>query len=105
MSIIVIGKGRVPEESKAEGVIPAMIKVMEETSKEEGNEAYIFSRDLKDPLLFHFYEKYTSQEALDAHMGTAHLAEFIGAMGEAGITDTEVIVYETSSEKNMFGGE
>lgn len=58
------------------------IAVMEIASREEkGCVDYTFSVELSDPNTLRITEKWGNVEALKAHMGTPHMAEFQKAMG------------------------
>lgn len=72
--------------AKRDEAIAAALVVMEATRVEDGCEAYTFSADLADPGRLHVTEQWASQEAVDAHMASAHLAEFMGKMGTFGVT-------------------
>ena len=56
---------------------------MEATRAEEGSEGYVFCGDLEDQGRFHVSEQWASQEAIDAHMATPHLADAHGSDGRA----------------------
>ena len=67
--------------TKMQGAEAAAKEMMAETRKEDGCVAYVFSRDLFDPGRFHLFECWASQEALDAHGASPHMAKFRGQMG------------------------
>ncbi len=90
--------------AKADDAVAAMSKMMEATHKEAGNLAYNFARDIQDLAVFHVFEKWESEEALNTHMAEPHMAEFMEAMGGFGITGTEILKYEISAESNLMGG-
>lgn len=49
---------------------------------EDGCHAYRYAFDLTDPELVSFHEEWESDEALQAHYATAHLATFGAALGD-----------------------
>jgi quinol monooxygenase YgiN len=51
------------------------MKLVQPTRSESGCLNYDLHRDLDDPTSFYFYENWISQEALDAHFQTPHIAE------------------------------
>lgn len=48
------------------------------TRKEAGCISYELTQNQADPTDFTFIEEWASQEALDAHMKTAHIADALG---------------------------
>ena len=77
--------------------IAAAVTVMEETAKEAGCISYTFSSDLSDPGCFRIFEEWESQEALDAHFTTPHMAVFQGKIGDLGVKSMKVQKYQVSS--------
>ncbi len=86
-----------------EAAVAAASQVMEETHKEEGCISYTFSADLSDEGLFHLFEEWESQEALDAHFRTPHMAKFQGAVGGFGVKEMKVQRYEVASVTKLMG--
>jgi quinol monooxygenase YgiN len=80
-----------------EPAIAAALEMMEQTHKEKGCISYTFSADLSDPGEFRIFEEWESQEALDAHMKSPHMAKFQGAMGGFGIRGMRLQRYEIAS--------
>jgi len=60
----------------------AMSAVETATRAEAGCEDYTFSLELNDPGKVRVTERWANKEALVAHFGAAHMAEFQAAMGE-----------------------
>jgi quinol monooxygenase YgiN len=56
----------------------ALLSLVEPTRKEPGCLVYNLHQSIGDPTLFMFYERWSSQEALDAHGKTPHMR----ALGE-----------------------
>jgi quinol monooxygenase YgiN len=75
---------------------------MRETHKEEGNLAYAFSQDLEDEGLIHIFEKWESQDALDFHFKTPHMAEFQKKVGALGVKGMNLEKYEVASVGSVF---
>jgi quinol monooxygenase YgiN len=84
-TIIVIGTIDL-DPARMDDAVAAALEIMEPTRAEEGNEAYTFSRGLADPGRLHLMEQWSSEEAMDAHMTTAHLATFMDKIGKCGVT-------------------
>jgi quinol monooxygenase YgiN len=72
------------------------------TRAEDGCVSYGFYADPAEPGTYRIFEEWASQEAMDAHMGTAHLAEFMGAMGDFGVTATELYAYAVSDKSRLM---
>ncbi len=72
--------------------------MMEETHKEPGNSQYVFSGSFSNDGIVHIFEEWESQEALDFHFKTPHMADFQKKMGAFGIKDMSVQKYEVSSK-------
>ena len=85
MTIIVTGTIDL-DPAKRDDFITAANDCMAATRAEEGNESYAFSADLGDQGRFFVTELWASQEAMDTHMASPHLAAFMGAMGGFGVT-------------------
>ena len=101
MQLIVSGTITI-DPTKADKAISAMTAMMAETHKESGNLAYNFAQNLSDPSIFHVYEKWESQEALDIHMKTPHMETFMASMGDFGVTDASILKHEISNEAPLF---
>jgi len=72
--------------------------MMAETHKEPGNRQYIFSGSFLDDGVVHIFEEWESQEALDLHFKSPHMAEFQKKMGAFGIKEMSIEKYEVSSK-------
>ncbi len=69
-------------------------KMIEATEKEDGCITYRFYVDITDQRCFRVYEEWVSEEALQAHMKTPHMAEFQKALKSFRILDSNIIKYE-----------
>ena len=67
---------------KEQALRDALESLVEPTSKEDGYVNYDLHQGVEDPAVFFFYENWESGEALDAHLATPHLVEFVGVMGD-----------------------
>lgn len=72
--------------------------MMKASHAEDGCHAYAFSLDPIEPGLVHLFEKWESEEALAAHSGSAHMAEFRTKMPAWGVTGADIKKYEIASE-------
>lgn len=88
--------------AKVDTAMAAAQKVMAGTRTEEGNLEYTFTVDAVTPGVLRVFELWEDQGAIDAHFATPHMAEFMGAMGEFGVTGTDVTKYEVASSAPLF---
>ncbi|MCP4005251.1 MAG: antibiotic biosynthesis monooxygenase [bacterium] len=94
--IVVAGRIQL-DPANREQAVAAAVEMMRETRKEAGCISYTFSTDLSDPGEFHIFEEWESQQALDAHLASPHMAVFQQTFGGFGITAMDVQKYQVSS--------
>lgn len=82
--------------------LEAMAPLVEATLAEEGNITYGFWPHPSERGLFRVHEEWADEEALQAHMATPHMAEFMGAMGDLGVTGTELVTHEVASSSRLM---
>ncbi len=75
----------------ADVVEQALRTLAEATHGEQGCIRYSLNRGLQDPNVFVTIEKWRSQEDLDAHLKSPHLAAALASAGEH-LADTPLIV-------------
>ncbi|MEI6641873.1 MAG: putative quinol monooxygenase [Novosphingobium sp.] len=92
--IIVMGKLRIDAEA-IEAALPAARKVVAATQSEDGCIQYDYSRDISDPEIFHITERWTSREALAAHLKTPHVAEWIAVLSGMTMKERNIRIYDT----------
>lgn len=80
------------------------LKMVEETRKEPGCIDYAYSVALDDPDVMRIAEVWESQEALDAHGATPHMAEFGAALREANILGADLKAYPAGEGRPLLGG-
>jgi len=95
--MLVIGGPIRLDAAKREEAIAAAKEMMEATRKEPGCISYTFSADLEDPGCFMIFEEWESQEALEAHFASPHMATFTGKFGGLGVKGMSVQKYQVSS--------
>jgi quinol monooxygenase YgiN len=100
--LIVAGKIRL-DPARRKVAISSSLEVMTATRAEPGCISYTFSADLADAGVFHIFEEWESQEALDAHFKTPHMATFQAAMGGFGIQEMSVQKYSGASAGPLTG--
>ena len=88
--------------AKRDDAIAAVTACMEATRAEDGCERYVFSGDLTDPGRLYVSEQWASQEAMDIHMATPHLAALMGAMGGLGITAASLTKWDGATASKLM---
>jgi quinol monooxygenase YgiN len=100
--MIVIAGTITIDPAKHDEAVVAAKAIMAETHKEPGNLAYVFTSSLEDEGVVHIFEEWESQEALDFHFKTPHMAEFQAKIGTLGVKDMKVQKYDVSSKGSLF---
>ena len=100
--LVIAGQIRI-DPAKTEDALGAARTVMEATRAEPGCLSYTFSTDLTEPGLFHIFEEWESQEALDAHFKTPHMAAFQQRIPALGLKEMKVQRYEVASVGPLGG--
>jgi quinol monooxygenase YgiN len=88
--------------AKRDGAIAPAAEMMRETRKEEGNIDYAFALDMGDAATIRVFEQWESQEALDLHFASPHMAAFRKVLGELGIEGMDMQRYEIESVGPLF---
>jgi quinol monooxygenase YgiN len=99
--IVIAGTIRL-DPAKRDEAFAAAREIMTETHKEPGNVAYAFSSDLADDSLIHIFEEWESQEALDFHFKTPHMAAFQKTVGGLGVKEMNLKKYVVESTGPVF---
>ena len=94
--LVIAGWIRIDEAARERAQALAL-GMMEATRREEGCISYTFSWDLTDASLFHLFEEWQSQKALDAHLKAPHMADFQKQLGDLGVREVRVQRYEIAS--------
>jgi quinol monooxygenase YgiN len=77
--------------------------MMEQTRAEDGCLSYCFSRAMEDPDTLRIAERWASQEAIDAHAASAHMAEFNKTMAGAKVLGASLKSYEGEEKATILG--
>ena len=91
-------------EIDAEHVWPATTaaaKMIKASRAEEGCIEYCFYVDITETRRFRVYEEWESEEALQAHFATPHMAEFREALKSFRILDRKIMKYEVNSVQGL----
>ena len=83
--------------TKTEQAKEAAAEVMAATQAEPGCITYAFSLDMADPATIRVFEAWESQEALDAHFQTPHVAAFSAKVADLGISGMDLLKHQVAS--------
>jgi len=100
--VIIVAGYLTLDPAKRDEALAAIAKCVEPTRKEEGNIDYRFSPDLDDPNRMNLLEQWADEDAINLHMASEHLAEFMTAIGGCLGGPAEVIRYDVSGSKPLF---
>ena len=76
--------------------------LVEATRAEPGNHAYEYTQDPTDPSRWRVFEEWADEDAVNAHMATEHMAAFLGAAGELGITGVDLSRYDVATKSKFM---
>ena len=79
---------------KVEEMREVLMGLLEPTRNEDGCVSYILTQNTADPTDFTFLEEWESEEAMQAHLGSAHVAESLSHLPEVGAADPDIRSYE-----------
>ncbi len=95
--------GRVPiKPEQRDKALEATIKMVQATQREAGCLQYHFYSDLEDPNIFHVFEEWETPEALDAHLKTQHMADFMAALPETLAGEPKIMRYVVSDVSRLL---
>lgn len=77
-------------------------KTMAATEAEDGCVSYAFGQKLGSPGTIIVAELWESEDALTSHFGQPHMAEFLGAMDDFGITATSINKYSADDGTKLM---
>ena len=79
---------------KVDEMREVLVGLLEPTRNEEGCISYILTQNTADPTDFTFIEEWASEEAMQAHLGSAHVAEALSRLPEVGAAEPDIRSYE-----------
>jgi quinol monooxygenase YgiN len=82
----------------------AMARNVAATRAEEGCEHYAYAVDVSDPDLLHVSERWSDDSAIERHMATPHMGEFMALVGASRVEAMSIKAYEASFLRNVLGG-
>ena len=101
MSILVTGTIDF-DPAKRDAAIAAVKTAMTDTLTEDGCEGYTFSGDLENEGRFIINEQWASQEAMDTHMQTPHLAALMASWGNVGVTGASLTKWDGATPSKLM---
>jgi quinol monooxygenase YgiN len=99
--LIIAAEIRIPEENM-DAMAEICRTMVTETMKEPTCVTYAFSQDFSEPGLVRIFECWETQEGLDLHFATPHMAAFQGGMVALSPKGTIANKYEISSVVDMM---
>ncbi len=98
--ILVAGTLQVPPEA-VECLRPAMLAMMSASRAEPGCITYAYGHDLVEPGLIWVSETWTSQQALDDHFQSSHMAVWRAALAAAGPFERKLSAFEVVNQTGL----
>ncbi|MEO9469488.1 putative quinol monooxygenase [Parasphingorhabdus sp.] len=83
-------------------IAPAIKMMTTKSSEESGCIHYSFAQDVTDPRLLHICERWKSEEDLNAHFQTEHMAKFNALVATIEIAQIDVRMYAGDEVKVMM---
>lgn len=94
--LVIAGHVRI-DPAQREAAISAARDMMEATRREPGCISYTLSADVADPGVFHIFEEWEGQAALESHFSAPHMATFQKQMGGLGVKEMKIQRYDIAS--------
>ncbi len=95
--VVVVGSFKA-QPGKEEEALAAFRKLVGPTHAEAGCILYALHRGADDPSRLAFVERWASREELDAHLGSAHVAEVLAKAEELFGDSADIVVYDAVPE-------
>ena len=89
-------------EDKLADARAALVGLRASTVAEDGCEEYAFWESLETPGEFRVFEEWRDADAMAGHMGSPHMAAFLGSIGDLGITGSSIDQYEGATKTNIM---
>ncbi|NOI57898.1 putative quinol monooxygenase [Vibrio coralliilyticus] len=83
MSKLTIIANIIAKEGQVELVKAELIKLIDKTRAEDGCINYDLHQDNDNPAHFVFHENWASEAALDTHLASTHIADYVAAVDGA----------------------
>ena len=103
---MLIVSGLITLDPEAVGAVDKMAELVaplvEATRAEPGNVSYGFWSSLEEPNIVRAHEEWQDTDALNAHMASEHMAEFMAAMGSLPVIGVEIYQYDVSETTKLM---
>lgn len=100
--MIVISGTIAIDPANIDAALAAVAELEAATRAEAGCITYGFWQSPTEAGLFNVFEEWEDDDALNAHMGSAHMITFLTAAGEFGITGTDISRYDVSAKTKFM---
>ena len=100
--MIVISRTIVIDPAHLDAATAAIADLETQTRAEPGNIDYGFWLSHSEPGTLHVFEEWADEDALNAHMGSEHMAAFLGAAGSFGISGTSIDRYDVTTKTKFM---
>ena len=100
--MLVVAGTIVLDPAKRETASAAFNVMRDATLKEPGCISYQAYVDRADSGTIVSFEQWKDEAALTAHFGAPHMAEFGKAMGDFGVTSTDIQRYDVSAQSKLM---
>lgn len=87
---------------KADTLLSAVAELVPATLAEEGCIDYGFWLSPTEPGVVRVVEQWADEAALNAHFATMHMATFMGAMGDCGISATDIWRHDVAQSSKLM---
>lgn len=87
--------------ARRDEVLTSMRTMTELTRREPGCLGYVFSADVENPDRIQVFERWATQEALDAHLATQHVSEFRASIAHITRSGRELHVFRVADVHSM----
>lgn len=88
--------------TKTERAKELIAELVPATLAEDGNITYGYWSHLEQPGVIFVYEEWADEAALNAHMGSPHMAAFMGSAGELGISSVSINRHDVSASSKLM---
>ncbi|HKY14568.1 MAG TPA: putative quinol monooxygenase [Microthrixaceae bacterium] len=88
--------------AKHDRMVELLSALVPATQAEAGNVTYGFYQGPEGGGEWRIFEEWESEDALNAHMVSPHMAEFMGSMGDVGVTGAELSRYDVSAKSKLM---
>ena len=87
---------------RVDAMLEAIVPLMHGTHAEDGCIDYVLSADPVEAGKIRIFEKWASDEALDAHKTAPHMGEFQKGLKTMGVTGMSVQRFDNAEESKLF---